>query len=132
MWRCAFGLKPKLLQVERWAQAATVRVIEIHPEVCFARLAGAPLTARKSSWAGAVRRRALLAEAGVWIPEDLGPAGVHGRVDDVLDSAPPRRNRPKNRHSDLWVGLAVCRMLNTGRAGEQAGTPPATPDRGVG
>ena len=22
------------------------------------------------------------------------------------------RNRPKNRHSDLWVGLAVCRMLN--------------------
>ncbi len=23
------------------------------------------------------------------------------------------RNRPKGRHSDLWVGLAVCRMLNT-------------------
>jgi hypothetical protein len=22
------------------------------------------------------------------------------------------RNRPKNRHSDLRVGLAVCRMLN--------------------
>jgi hypothetical protein len=22
------------------------------------------------------------------------------------------RNRPKGRHSDLWVGLAVCRMLN--------------------
>lgn len=22
------------------------------------------------------------------------------------------RNRPKSRHSDLWVGLAVCRMLN--------------------
>jgi hypothetical protein len=22
------------------------------------------------------------------------------------------RNRLKNRHSDLWVGLAVCRMLN--------------------
>ena len=23
------------------------------------------------------------------------------------------RNRPKGRHSDLWVGLAVCRMLKT-------------------
>jgi len=25
-------------------------------------------------------------------------------------------NRPKGRHSDLWVGLAVCRMLNAVRA----------------
>jgi hypothetical protein len=22
------------------------------------------------------------------------------------------RNRPKDRHSDLWITLAVCRMLN--------------------
>jgi hypothetical protein len=22
------------------------------------------------------------------------------------------RNRPKGPHSDLWVGLAICRMLN--------------------
>ena len=25
-------------------------------------------------------------------------------------------NRPKGRYSDLWVGLAVCRMLNAIRA----------------
>jgi predicted RNase H-like nuclease len=48
----AFGLKLKLLQVERWAQQTAVRVVEIHPEVCFARLAGVPLAARKSSWGG--------------------------------------------------------------------------------
>src|SRR5262249_3673298 len=43
----AFALKPKLLEVEQWARATAVRVAEVHPEVCFARLAGAPLTARK-------------------------------------------------------------------------------------
>jgi hypothetical protein len=25
-------------------------------------------------------------------------------------------NRPKGPHSDLWVGLAICRMLNTAEA----------------
>ena len=29
------------------------------------------------------------------------------------------RNRLKNRHSDLWVGLAVCRMLNAVWASEK-------------
>jgi predicted RNase H-like nuclease len=41
----AFALKPKLLEVEQWARATAVRVAEVHPEVCFARLAGAPLPA---------------------------------------------------------------------------------------
>jgi predicted RNase H-like nuclease len=67
-------------------QHATVRVVEIHPEVCFARLAGAPLTARKSSWAGAEHRRALLADAGVRFSGDLGHAGICAAVDDVLDA----------------------------------------------
>ena len=82
----AFALKPKLLEVEQWAQAAAVRVVEIHPEVCFARLAGCPLTARKSSWAGTEQRRALLAGAGIRLAGDLGPAGTFAGVDDVLDA----------------------------------------------
>jgi predicted RNase H-like nuclease len=82
----AFGLRPKLLQVERWVRAAAVRVVEVHPEVCFARLAGGPLTARKSSWAGAAQRRALLAGAGIRLAGDLGPAGASAGVDDVLDA----------------------------------------------
>lgn len=43
-----------------------------HPEVSFATLAGAALTVRKSTWAGAHRRQALLAEAGIVIPDELG------------------------------------------------------------
>jgi predicted RNase H-like nuclease len=82
----AFALKAKLLEVERWVRHTTVRVVEIHPEVCFARLAGAPLTTRKSSWAGAERRRALLADAGISIAGDLGGAGAYAAVDDVLDA----------------------------------------------
>jgi predicted RNase H-like nuclease len=82
----AFGLKPKLFQVDRWVRQASVRVVEIHPEVCFARLAGAPLTARKSSWAGAERRRELLASAGIRLAGDLDGAGAYAGVDDVLDA----------------------------------------------
>jgi predicted RNase H-like nuclease len=82
----AFGLKPKLFQVERWAAKAQAQVVEIHPEVCFARLAGAPLTARKSSWAGAEYRRGLLAGAGIRLAGDLNGAGAVAGVDDVLDA----------------------------------------------
>jgi predicted RNase H-like nuclease len=82
----AFALKPKLFQVERWVAKTPVRVVEIHPEVCFARLAGAPLTARKSSWAGAECRRRLLAGAGIRLAGDLNGAGAAAGVDDVLDA----------------------------------------------
>jgi predicted RNase H-like nuclease len=83
----AYGLKPKLFQVERWVPSTPARVVEVHPEVCFARLAGAPLTVRKSSWAGAERRRGLLAGAGITLAGDLGRATEHAGVDDVLDAA---------------------------------------------
>lgn len=63
-----------------------MRVVETHPEVCFARLGGGPLTVRKSAWAGAERRRALLAAAGIRFTADLGLAGAYGAVDDVLDA----------------------------------------------
>src|SRR5262249_61625440 len=82
----AFALKPKLLEVERWARAAAAEVVEVHPEVCFARMAGGPLTERKSSWAGTERRRALLAGAGIRLAGDIGPAGAVAGVDDVLDA----------------------------------------------
>jgi predicted RNase H-like nuclease len=61
-------------------------VVEVHTEVSFAALAGAPLAHRKASWAGAEERRALLAAAGVHLGRDLGAAGA-AAVDDVLDAA---------------------------------------------
>lgn len=85
--RQAFALKEKLLQVDRWVRRTSLRVVEIHPEVCFAQLAGAPLPDRKTTWAGAERRRALLEGAGIEVPRDLGTAGAMAGVDDVLDAA---------------------------------------------
>ncbi len=84
--RQAFGLKEKLLEVERWVREAGRRVVEVHPELSFARLAGAPLPHPKTTWAGAERRRELLAAAGVVLAGDLGRAGATAGVDDVLDA----------------------------------------------
>lgn len=61
--------------------------MESHPEASFAQLAGAPLHSAKSTWAGIARRRQLLADAGIVLPENLGPAGEKAAIDDVLDAA---------------------------------------------
>ncbi|NJP23518.1 DUF429 domain-containing protein [Microbispora sp. SCL1-1] len=84
--RQAYGLREKLLEVERWVRETGRRVVEIHPELSFARLAGAPLPHPKTTWAGAERRCELLASAGVVLAGDLGPAGAAAGVDDVLDA----------------------------------------------
>ncbi|MGO8956123.1 MAG: DUF429 domain-containing protein [Streptosporangiaceae bacterium] len=85
--RQAFGLRAKISQVDSWLPAAPGRVIEVHPELSFAELAGAPLQAAKSSWAGHVIRRRLLADAGIVLPDDLGQAGHKAGGDDILDAA---------------------------------------------
>jgi predicted RNase H-like nuclease len=82
----AYGLGTKILQVDAWLRGRPGRVVEVHPELSFAAMAGAPLAERKHSWAGATRRRALLAAAGIDVPGDLGAAGAVP-VDDVLDAA---------------------------------------------
>ncbi len=83
----AFSLKPKMLQVQQWVRETSLRVVEVHPEVSFAQLAGKPLDLRKWTWAGAVRRRALLADAGVVLAGELGEVGAAVAVDDILDAA---------------------------------------------
>jgi predicted RNase H-like nuclease len=109
--RQAFALRAKILDVDQWLQAGSpaparvveahpelsfaaqegslvpARVVEAHPELSFAAMAGAPLRSRKITWAGAVQRRALLAQAGILLDGDLGLAGEQAGVDDVLDAA---------------------------------------------
>lgn len=85
--RQAFALREKILEVDQWLRQAGHRVVEVHPEVSFAELAGAHLRTRKSTWDGMAQRRRLLAAAGVVVPDDLGPAGEKAAVDDVLDAA---------------------------------------------
>ncbi|WP_447925925.1 DUF429 domain-containing protein [Georgenia muralis] len=84
--RQAYALGPALIEVEAWVRTTVVAVVEVHPEVSFAVLAGSPLRWSKKSWAGARVRLDLLAGAGVHLPADLGPAAVVP-VDDVLDAA---------------------------------------------
>jgi predicted RNase H-like nuclease len=86
----AYRLRARILEVDAWlrnALGADRPVLEVHPEVCFATLAGAALETRKSTWAGVEQRRRLLAGAGVELVGDLGATGAVAGVDDVLDAA---------------------------------------------
>ena len=88
--RQAFALRAKIPDVDQWLQAgspAPARVVGAHPELSFAAMAGAPLRSRKNTWAGAVQRETLLAQAGIVLDGDLGLAGEQAGVDDVLDAA---------------------------------------------
>jgi predicted RNase H-like nuclease len=69
--RQAYGLGKKILEVDDWVRTVDRPVIEVHPEICFATLAGHPLANSKWSWAGAEERRRLLASAGISVPAEL-------------------------------------------------------------
>lgn len=85
--RQAFALRERILDVDGWARRTDRAVIEVHPELCFATMAGSPLPHPKSSWSGIEHRRQLLRDAGVIVPSDLGYVGSVAAVDDVLDAA---------------------------------------------
>ena len=78
----AYGLLAKMRQADQHPGV----LHEVHPELVFAALAGAPLAESKKTWNGLTRRRRLLAGAGVELPDDLPTAGRAG-ADDVLDAA---------------------------------------------
>lgn len=83
----AYALAVKILEVDVWVRSTDRTVIEIHPEVCFAAMAGHPLIHPKSTWAGVEERRRVLRDSGIEIPAELGAAGEQAGVDDVLDAA---------------------------------------------
>jgi predicted RNase H-like nuclease len=80
----AWGLRAKLLEADLFRRSPTPPTLyEVHPELSFAVLAGAPLSATKHSEAGLAIRRALLREAGIALPARVPGAAI----DDVLDAA---------------------------------------------
>jgi predicted RNase H-like nuclease len=83
----AFNLGDRIKQVDRWLPSAPCQVVEAHPELCFAAMAGAPLRDAKSTWPGAGIRWRLLAAERIDLAGDLGLAGLKVGVDDVLDAA---------------------------------------------
>jgi predicted RNase H-like nuclease len=84
--RQAYGLRTKVLEVDALVRAGARALLEVHPELSFATLAGAPLAHGKKTWAGAVERQRLLADAGISLDADLGPTPGRAGVDDVLDA----------------------------------------------
>lgn len=74
-------------EVERWIGQAHCPVYEVHPEVSFAILLGAPASAPKKSWAGMSQRRLALERAGLSLDETGGEAAARAAVDDMLDAA---------------------------------------------
>ncbi|HTU08953.1 MAG TPA: DUF429 domain-containing protein [Trebonia sp.] len=79
----AWGLRGKLLEADVFRRAAKLPLYEVHPELSFATLAGAPLADSKHSKNGLAIRRALLATAGIVVPPRVRGAAE----DDLLDAA---------------------------------------------
>jgi predicted RNase H-like nuclease len=81
----SYALRTKIFEVDA-VTAHDERICEVHPEVSFATINGAPLDHSKKSWHGHADRLCLLRDVGITIPADLGPAGATP-PDDVLDAA---------------------------------------------
>jgi predicted RNase H-like nuclease len=79
----AWGLRAKLLEANQYRETCGHPLYEVHPELAFGALAGAPLAASKHTGAGRDLRRELLARAGIEIPGGH-PAALFG---DILDAA---------------------------------------------
>ncbi|MGN6252480.1 MAG: DUF429 domain-containing protein [Marmoricola sp.] len=81
----AWALREKILQADAWLRTApAVVVTEVHPELAFTRMAGAPIRARKSTPDGVSARRAALASVGFAAPGWF--RGSPFAEDDLLDA----------------------------------------------
>lgn len=82
----AWGLRAKLLEADRCRRAIAHPLHEVHPELAFAAMAGAPVPDSKHSKAGLTVRQELLAAVGITLPRArVLPPGIG--EDDLLDAA---------------------------------------------
>jgi predicted RNase H-like nuclease len=79
----AWGLRGKLLEADAYRRKSPAQLYEVHPELAFAALAGAPIAASKHTPAGLAARRQLLARAGLTLPAKVAGAAEN----DLLDAA---------------------------------------------
>ena len=81
----AWGLRTKVLEVDAWLRTRpVVEVVEVHPELSFARIAGAPIVARKKEPDGVQARREALEAVGLVPPAFFRGSGFG--EDDLLDA----------------------------------------------
>jgi predicted RNase H-like nuclease len=96
----SYALRGKILDVQPHWRAQPERLFEVHPELAFQAMGGAPLAHSKKTWDGHRARIALLAHAGIVLPDSIdGPAAT----DDVLDAAAVAWSAQR-----IATGVAVC------------------------
>jgi predicted RNase H-like nuclease len=81
----AYAIGKRLLEADA-VTAGRPEVFEVHPEVSFCAMAGAPLTWSKTSWNGMHERVSLLCDQGSVLPVPIPIAGDAGSA-DLLDAA---------------------------------------------
>jgi predicted RNase H-like nuclease len=64
----AWGLRAKLIEANRYRETCGHPLYEVHPELAFCALSGAPLDLSKHTAPGLELRRELLARAGIVLP----------------------------------------------------------------
>lgn len=89
----AWGLRRKISEADEYRRRppppdafegnSPVQLYEVHPELAFAAMAGAPLAESKHTRPGLAVRRALLADEGIILP----PRVTGAAEDDLLDGA---------------------------------------------
>jgi predicted RNase H-like nuclease len=79
----AWGLRARLLEASAYREACAHPLYEVHPELAFRAMAGAPLPFSKHTPEGRELRRELLAGTGIGVPPPVTPVPVT----DVLDAA---------------------------------------------
>lgn len=83
----AWMLVPRILEVRELEATTDLPLHETFPELSFRAMnGGVPLTHGKRTWTGMATRLRLLAEAGIDLPADAGPAGDVA-ADDLVDAA---------------------------------------------
>ena len=131
--RQAFALHAKILDVDEWLRAVDSQPgkpargspgrVEAHPELSFAAMAGAPLRSRKTTWAGAAERRALLARPAFSCPTTLArPA-----TGPVWTTCSMRPRRPGPPGGSARVPPAACPRRR--RFSATGFPPPSGPER---
>jgi len=85
--RQSWALRDKALETERFVHGTSSRVIEVHPEVSFRAMSGAPLGFSKRTWNGQHQRRKLLQDRGIVILDTLDAPAGRVPPDDLLDAA---------------------------------------------
>jgi len=78
----AWGLRARLLEADRYRGSSPHPLYEVHPELAFRAMAGAPLEHSKHTPQGRELRRELLSRAGIALPPT-----PRAPVTDTLDAA---------------------------------------------